>query len=94
MCGEEAGYGERHREQGLPGAVGHQNPADQKRSGFLAELAQGLDKGPTEAPASEQASSAIGAGGDKLELAGLEMASVDGQVNDIGGGNAERESQS
>ena len=55
----------------------HQHPADHQKPGFLAELAQRLDKDPAEALIRKQPAAAIGAGGDKLQLAGLKMASVD-----------------
>ena len=72
----------------------HQYPADHQEPGFLAELAQRLDKDPAEALARKQPVAAIGAGGDKLQLAGLKMASVDRHTGDIGGHGDSRESQS
>ena len=74
--------------------VGHQHPAEKKKSGFLAEVAQGLGKDRTETLTSEQARTAICAGGDKLQLPGLEPATVDGHMSSIDGINAKRESQS
>ena len=92
-----------HEADGVGGRLGadqqmkvlrHQHPADHQEPGFLAELAQRLDKNPTEALASKQPAAAIGAGGDKLQLAGLKMASVDRHTWDIGGHGDSRESQS
>ena len=41
-----------------------------------------------------EARTAIGAGGDKLHLPGLELAAVEGHMSSIDGTNAKRESQS
>ena len=74
--------------------LGHEHPADQKESGFLADLPQSLDKSPAEALTRKEAAAAIGAGGDELHLPTLEMASVDGHTKNIGGHGPKRESQS
>jgi hypothetical protein len=57
--------------------IGHRHPADQEESGLLAELAQRLNQGPAEALAGKEPAATIGACGDKLQLAGLKMASLD-----------------
>jgi len=59
-----------------------------------AELAQRLDKGPTETLTRKEPAAAIGAGSDKLQLAGLKMASIDRHKRKIGGHGRLRESQS
>ena len=63
----------------------HQDPADQEEAGFLTELAEGLDKSSAKALTREEAATAISAGGNELQLAGLEMASIDRHNRDIGG---------
>ena len=63
----------------------HQHPADHQEPGFLAELAQSLDKDPTEALTRKQPAAAGGAGGDKLQLAGLKMTFIDRPARNIGG---------
>jgi hypothetical protein len=60
--------------------LGHEDPADQEKPDFLAELAQHLDKDPTETLTRKQPAAAIGASSDKLQLARLEMASVNGHT--------------
>jgi len=57
-------------------------------------LAQSLGKDPAEALASKQPAAAIGAGGDKLQLAGLKMASMNRHTRNIGGHGGSREPQS
>jgi hypothetical protein len=74
--------------------IGHQHPADQQESGFLAELAQRLDENPAGALTRKQPTAAIGAGGDELQLARLQMASIDRHTRNIGGFGQSRESQS
>ena len=69
----------------------HQHPADQEEAGFLAELTQRLDKGPAKALTREEPAAAIGAGGNELQLAGLEMASIDRHERNIGGRGQGRE---
>jgi hypothetical protein len=73
--------------------LGHQHPADREESGLIAELAQRLNKGPAEALAGKQPAATIGAGGDKLQLATLKMASIDRHSRNIGGSGQSRESQ-
>ena len=74
--------------------IGHQNPTIQKKSGFFPKLSQDLDKHPAEGLASKEATAAIGACGDELQLAALERASVDEHYNSIGRREGKRESQS
>ncbi len=57
--------------------LGHQHPAELKGPGFLADLAQGPDQGPTEALTGAEAAAAIGAGGHELQPARRELASPD-----------------
>jgi hypothetical protein len=74
--------------------IGHQNPAIQKEPGFRPKLAPDRDKHPTESLASKEAAAAVGAGGDELQLAALEMASISWHHNSIGRREGKRESQS
>jgi hypothetical protein len=74
--------------------IGHEDPAHQQKSGFLPPWAQNVHKGPAESRASEDTIAAISAGGDKLQLTGLKMASKDRHVNSIDRCEAKGESQS
>ncbi len=71
----------------------HEHPTDQPEAGFLTELAQRVDKSPAETRAGKQATAAIGAGGDELQMARREVASIEGHQKNIGGSGQRRESQ-
>jgi len=74
--------------------IRQKDPADQRKSGFLPQLAQNVDKRRAESLASEETTAPIGARRDELQLSTLEMASIDGHDDSIDRCEAKRESQS
>jgi len=67
-----------HPPTGALGGLGHEHPSDQQGAGLSPELSQDVDKRSAEAQAVKELEAPVSAGGDKLQLAGLEMASVNG----------------
>jgi hypothetical protein len=81
-----------HEGTGLLGRLGfnqqvkvlwHQNPADQQETRLWSKFAQELHKIPAEAVTGKERVPAIGTGGQKLQLAGLEVAWIKGHPYEI-----------
>jgi hypothetical protein len=78
-----------HKADGLPSGLGlnqqmkvlgHQNPTQQEKLGFLTKLAKRLYECPAETLTREEPAAAVSARGDELQLARREMTSVNGHT--------------